>query len=92
MPRKSTAAGIVMGPLEWGLLVLLSAVWGGSFFFAAVALREVGPLTVTTGRVLIAAILLHGFILLSGTRMPTNARTWAAFFGHDAPGTYVLEK
>jgi len=70
-----------MGPLEWGLLVLLSAVWGGSFFFAAVALREVGPLTVTISRVLIAAILLHGFIMLSGMRMPADARTWAAFFG-----------
>ena len=81
MPQKSTAAGLVMGPLEWGLLVLLSAVWGGSFFFAAVALREVGPLTVTISRVLIAAILLHGFILLSGMRMPADARTWAAFFG-----------
>jgi len=81
MPQKSTAAGLVMGPLEWGLLVLLSAVWGGSFFFAAVALREVGPLTVTISRVLIAAILLHGFIMLSGMRMPADARTWAAFFG-----------
>jgi drug/metabolite transporter (DMT)-like permease len=80
-PQKSTAAGLAMGPLEWGLLALLSAVWGGSFFLAAVALREVGPLTVTISRVLIAAILLHGFILLSGMRMPADARTWAAFFG-----------
>lgn len=81
MPQKSTAVGIVMSPLEWGLLVLLSTVWGGSFFFAAVALREVGPLTVTIGRVLIAAILLHAFIRLTGLRMPADGRTWAAFFG-----------
>ncbi|HEX6093090.1 MAG TPA: DMT family transporter [Dongiaceae bacterium] len=81
MPQKATAAGNVMGPLEWGLLVLLSAVWGGSFFFAAVALREVGPLTVTISRVLIAAILLHAFIRLTDLRMPADGRTWAAFFG-----------
>ena len=81
MPQKSTAVGIVMSPLEWGLLVLLSTVWGGSFFFAAVALREVGPLTVTISRVLIAAILLHAFIRLTGLRMPADGRTWAAFFG-----------
>ncbi|MFM9842668.1 MAG: DMT family transporter [Dongiaceae bacterium] len=79
MPQKSTTAGLVMGPLEWGLLVLLSAVWGGSFFFAAVALPEVGPLTVVASRVAIAAILLHGFILLRGMRMPADGRTWAAF-------------
>ncbi len=81
MRQKSSSAGPVMGSLEWGILVLLSVVWGGSFFFAAVALREVGPLTVTISRVLIAAILLHAFILLSGLRMPADARTWAAFFG-----------
>jgi drug/metabolite transporter (DMT)-like permease len=81
MPQKSTAVGIVMSPLEWGLLLLLSTVWGGSFFFAAVALREVGPLTVTISRVLIAAILLHLFILLAGLRMPRDTRTWVAFLG-----------
>jgi drug/metabolite transporter (DMT)-like permease len=70
-----------MSPLEWGLLLLLSAVWGGSFFFAAVALREVGPLTVVISRVLIAAILLLAFIRLTGLRMPKEARVWAAFFG-----------
>src|SRR5262245_36252450 len=81
MRQSSTAAGLAMGPLEWGLLVLLSAVWGGSFFFAAVALREVGPLTVVISRVAIAAILLHAFILIAGMRMPGDGRSWAAFFG-----------
>ena len=32
-PGMSASAGFapVMGPLEWGLLVLLSIFWGGSF-------------------------------------------------------------
>jgi len=81
MRQSSTAAALIMGPLEWGLLVLLSVVWGGSFFFAAVALREVGPLTVVISRVAIAAILLHAFILITGLRMPADGRSWAAFFG-----------
>jgi drug/metabolite transporter (DMT)-like permease len=81
MRQSSTAAGPVMGSLEWGLLILLAALWGGSFFFAAVALREVGPLTVVISRVLIAAILLHLFILLAGLRMPRDTRTWVAFLG-----------
>jgi hypothetical protein len=29
-----------MGPREWLLLVTLSVLWGGSFFFAEVALVE----------------------------------------------------
>jgi drug/metabolite transporter (DMT)-like permease len=81
MSQSSTAAGPVMGSLEWGLLILLAALWGGSFFFAAVALREVGPLTVVISRVAIAAILLHLFIRFAGLRMPQDARTWAAFLG-----------
>jgi len=80
-PLKTTAAGPVMGLMEWGLLALLSAVWGGSFFFAAVALRDVGPLTVAGSRVLIAAILLHAFMLMNGIRMPADGRSWTAFFG-----------
>src|SRR5262245_5938716 len=81
--RRSTAiaAGLVMGPLEWVLLILLSILWGGSFFFAAVALKEVAPLTVAATRVLVAAILLYGFIRLTGRQMPSDGRTWAAFFG-----------
>jgi len=81
--RQPTAitAGLVMGPLEWVLLILLSVLWGGSFFFAAVALKEVGPVTVAATRVLVAAILLYGFIRLTGRQMPSDGRTWAAFFG-----------
>jgi drug/metabolite transporter (DMT)-like permease len=74
------AAGLVMGPLEWVLLIVLSILWGGSFFFAAVALKEVGPFTVVLTRVLLAAILLYGFIRLTGRHMPSDGRTWAAFF------------
>jgi len=33
------------------MLLLLAAVWGGSFFFAEIALREVPPLTITLHRV-----------------------------------------
>ena len=30
---------------EWGLLALLSLLWGGSFFFIGVAVKELPPLT-----------------------------------------------
>src|SRR5262245_28410235 len=77
----ATSAGLVMGPQEWALLILLSILWGGSFFFGAVAVKEVGPFTVVLTRVLLAAILLYGFIRLSSLQMPSDGRTWAAFFG-----------
>lgn len=34
-----------MSALTWGLLALLGLIWGGSFFFARIAVVEVPPLT-----------------------------------------------
>ena len=68
-----------MGRKEWLLLVALSLLWGGSFFFAELALVELPPLTVVLGRVGFAALALNAFILLSGRRMPGSPRLWGAF-------------
>ncbi len=43
-----------MAGRDWLLLVTLSVLWGGSFFFSEVALGELGPFTVVLGRVGIA--------------------------------------
>ena len=69
-----------MGPLEWGLLVTLSVLWGGSFFFAQVALFELPPMTVVLARVGLAALVLLAIIYGSGRRMPGEPRLWGAFF------------
>ena len=47
-----------MGPAEWGLLVLLSVVWGASFLFGRIIVAEVPPLTATWVRVALAAATL----------------------------------
>jgi drug/metabolite transporter (DMT)-like permease len=60
-----------MGRREWGLLLLLSILWGGSFFFSKVALAELAPFSVVLGRVAIAALALHVIVRLSGQRMPS---------------------
>lgn len=44
------------------LLVLLSVLWGGAFFFAAIAVKEIPPLTVVLLRVAIAASALALFL------------------------------
>ena len=61
----------VMGPKEWGLIVFLSILWGGSFFFVGVAVKEVPPLTIVLFRVTLASILLLGALYLKGDRLPT---------------------
>lgn len=64
---------------EWLLLVMLSVLWGGSFFFIKVAVQDLPPLTIVLGRVGLAAIALTAFVYLSGQQMPTSPQVWRAF-------------
>lgn len=70
-----------MGTAEWMLLLGLSVLWGGSFFFAKVAVAEVPPLTLVFLRVAIAAFALHVVVRATGLSMAVGWSVWAAFFG-----------
>ncbi|MEM7208153.1 MAG: DMT family transporter [Pseudomonadota bacterium] len=59
-----------MGLYAWVLLLALSIVWGGSFFFAEIALRELGPLTIVTARVSIGALALFVYLRAIGEHLP----------------------
>ena len=68
-----------MNAVEWGLLILLSVVWGGSFFFNQVAVAELPPLTVVAARVAGAALILLVVLRAFGIALPRDRRVWAAF-------------
>lgn len=61
-----SAAQRPMTPAEWGLLLLLSLLWGGSFFFIGVAVKELPPLVIVAARVSVAAALLWAVSPLTG--------------------------
>jgi drug/metabolite transporter (DMT)-like permease len=67
-----------MSALAWCLLLALSVLWGGSFFFVAVAVAEMPPLTLVVLRVGIAAGLLWAALPLLGVAPPRGARAWGA--------------
>jgi drug/metabolite transporter (DMT)-like permease len=46
----------------WLMLLLLGLLWGGSFFFARVAVLHIPPFTLALLRFVIAALCLHVFI------------------------------
>lgn len=48
-----------MGSAEWLLLLILSFLWGGSFFFSKIAVTQLPPFTVVLGRVSLAALTLN---------------------------------
>ncbi|WP_247714882.1 DMT family transporter [Qipengyuania mesophila] len=76
-----TTIGSAMGPRDWGMLVLLSILWGGSFFFVELGLRGLPPFTLVLLRVTLGAGVLYLVARATGARMPRDARIWAAFLG-----------
>ncbi|OOZ74999.1 EamA family transporter [Solemya velum gill symbiont] len=70
-----------MGGFEWAMLLILSVLWGGSFFFIGVAVADLPPLTIVTLRVGLAAIALWGIALFMGLRPPKSKAVWTAFLG-----------
>ena len=68
-----------LGPMDWGLLVLLSLLWGGSFLCVGIAVQELPVLTIIALRVSLAALVLWGIVLFSGHQLPRGRKTWQAF-------------
>jgi drug/metabolite transporter (DMT)-like permease len=68
-----------MRAVDWLLLIFLSILWGGAFFFIGVAVTEIPPLTLVLARVGIAAAALLLLILLLGYRLPDTVAAWRVF-------------
>jgi drug/metabolite transporter (DMT)-like permease len=68
-----------MTAAEWTMLITLSIVWGGSFFFNGLAVRELPVLVIVVARVAIAALLLSIALRLRGERLPTSWSIRSAF-------------
>ena len=64
---------------DWALLIVLSVLWGGSFFFVAVAVRELPPLTVVALRTGIAALALAAVLRWRGEAWPLAGGAAPAF-------------
>lgn len=68
-----------MGPTEWAILIALSVLWGGAFFFLEIMLRAWPPFTVVLARVGFGALVLWSFMLATGRTMPRGWPVWRAF-------------
>lgn len=66
---------------DWLLLLLLSLLWGASFFFGKIAVSAWPPLAVVLARVAMAAAALLLVVRLSGLSMRVGPQMWLAFFG-----------
>lgn len=64
---------------NWALLTLLGLIWGGSFFFARVAVAHVPPFTLVLLRLGLAALALHIYIRGRYGIYPALRERWAEF-------------
>lgn len=76
---SSAPISMRMGASDWAQLLLLSLIWGMSFFLIAIAVRGLPVLTVVAARVLVAAVVLWAYVLLSGRSIPRDPKLWLAF-------------
>ena len=62
------------------MLILLSVLWGGSFFFMKVALTDLPTFTIVFSRVCIAALALFVLMKAMKINLPRSLKVWRAFF------------
>lgn len=62
---------------DWIRLLVLSILWGGSFFFVEVALTGLPVLTIVWVRVALAAVILAGLLWATGVPFPARG-LWPA--------------
>ena len=62
------------------MLLLLSILWGGSYFFVEIALLEWSPLLIVAVRIVIAAPIISAIVLAAGLPVPRSRQAWMAFF------------
>ncbi|MGH1539650.1 MAG: DMT family transporter [Arenicella sp.] len=65
--------------VDWAMLLVLSVLWGGSFFFVELLVDVLPLFTIVTLRVALAAAALWLFILLTGQFQKLPAKVWLAF-------------
>jgi drug/metabolite transporter (DMT)-like permease len=70
-----------MTPRLWGLLVTLSVLWGGSFFFMAVSLTALPPFTIVLVRMTLGFLALLAICRVMGQSLPATREAWIACAG-----------
>ena len=73
--------------LEYGLLLLLSTLWGASFAFLKLTVASIPPLTAIAWRTAIAGALLYAIMRAQGLRLPTDTASWKSFIVVSAVNT-----
>jgi len=65
--------------LDYGRLLLVSAIWGSSFICVEIALADFSPFAIATWRLFIASLIILLVCYQKGLRIPTDPRSLMLF-------------
>ncbi|MDQ8755844.1 DMT family transporter [Sphingosinicella sp. LHD-64] len=68
-----------MSGRDWAILLALSVLWGGSFFFIEIAVESVAPFSLVLARLVLAGAVLWGVLLAKRERLPLPPGAASAF-------------
>ena len=66
-------------PRDIALLCLLAAMWGGTFPAVKIAVTQASAMTVTAGRLLVAAVFVGIIASVAGHRPPMDRGVWLKY-------------
>jgi drug/metabolite transporter (DMT)-like permease len=69
-----------MSAADWGIIMLLSLLWGGAFFMIELGLRGFPPNTLVFLRLTLAVPPMVLALKIMGHRLPTDRKSWAQLF------------
>lgn len=74
------------GLINWLRIGVLGVIWGSSFMAVSIAIRDIGPLGVAAGRIVIGAVVLLIIVRIKGQSLPRisgpdGTKIWLAALG-----------
>ncbi len=69
-----------MSAADWGVIMLLSLLWGGAFFMIELGLRGFPPITLVFLRMALAVPPMLLILKVMGHRLPGNLKSWRQLF------------
>ena len=74
---------------SWILLLSLAIIWGVNFLFIKLAVSEVGPITNVFLRLIMAAVILYFFMILTGNKLILKTNYLIFYFSIGALGLSI---
>jgi len=77
---SASVIAIHMSLRQWGLLLFLSVLWGMSYIFMELAIRDLPTFSIVFGRLFFAAVMLFSYIKVMGRKLSFSLQIWRMLF------------